>query len=206
MSLARYLCATCQQAEHGMSKISCVFKTKQKSTHDINSCRRCCCGGWWRWRHCCLHTSSHKTAALYIRAGSSQTTEKLSLPPTNVACTMYSNVTYFVLRSIWYHADRHEQWKKVISPVFFFFYDLGLALATKTCPRLPQAFKKVNNSQAFSSEESLFFLSFSFLGATKCRVPQGTLTERFRANIRRSDFVGPILSHIYRPKIILYWN
>ena len=35
---------------------------------------------------------------------------------------------------IWYHADRHDQWKRVAWPVFF-VKDRGLALAPRMCPR-----------------------------------------------------------------------
>ena len=51
---------------------------------------------------------------------------------------------------IWCHTDRHEQWKWVACPVFFHSGPtVGLTLVA-TCPRQPQAFKKVNNGQAFS--------------------------------------------------------
>ena len=47
----------------------------------------------------------------------------------------------------WYHADRHEQWKRVRWPVFFLLRTyVGLALAAKKGPDQSQAFKEVNNS------------------------------------------------------------
>ena len=50
---------------------------------------------------------------------------------------------------IWHHADRHEQWKRATTPVFF-VEDLELALALKMCPGQSQTFKELNNSQAFT--------------------------------------------------------
>ena len=44
---------------------------------------------------------------------------------------------------IWYHVDRHEQWKRVAQPVIF-VKDLGLALAPKNVSG------EVDNNQAFS--------------------------------------------------------
>ena len=75
----------------------------------------------------------------------------------------------------------------------FFVKDLGLALAPKMCPDQSQAFKEVNNSQAFTvgrKKMSLFFLGEPLPGA-----PSHVCTK-FRANIRRTDCVGPILSQI----------
>ena len=55
---------------------------------------------------------------------------------------------------IWYHTDHHEQWRRVTKPVFFLFWDLGLALAAKTCHHRPQqSLKKDNGNQAFPWEE-----------------------------------------------------
>ena len=64
----------------------------------------------------------------------------------------------------------------------FFVKDLGLVLAPKICPDQSQAFKEVNNIKAFTVEP--------LPGA-----PRHVCTK-FRANIRRTDCVGPILSQI----------
>ena len=59
---------------------------------------------------------------------------------------------------MWYHADRRERRKRVTAT--FFVKDLGLALAPKMCADQSQAFKEVNNIQAFtvgSKKKVLFF-------------------------------------------------
>ena len=75
---------------------------------------------------------------------------------------------------------------------------LGLALGAKMCPDQSQAFKEVNNSQAFTAgrkkNDPLFFLDEPLPGA-----PRHVCTK-FRANIRRTDCVGPIESPFLRPK------
>ena len=79
----------------------------------------------------------------------------------------------------------------------FFVKDLGLALAPKVCPGQSQALKKVNNSQAFTvgrKTSDPFFLDEPLPGASR------HVCAKFRANIRRTGCVGPILSQIYRPK------
>ena len=67
----------------------------------------------------------------------------------------------------WYHADRHEQWKRVRWPVFFLLRTyVGLALAAKKGPDQSQAFKEVNNSPAFTvgrkKNEPFFFWTSRF--------------------------------------------
>ena len=65
-------------------------------------------------------------------------------------------------------ADRHEQqWKRVTAT--FFVEDLGLALAPKMCPDQSQAFKEVNNSQAFAigRKKKKCFLNEPLPGAPK---------------------------------------
>ena len=61
---------------------------------------------------------------------------------------------------IWYHADRHEQRKRVTNIASILVKDLGLALAPNMCPDQSQAFKEVNNSQAFQEEENLYISHF----------------------------------------------
>ena len=65
------------------------------------------------------------------------------------------------------------------------------------CPDRSQASKEVGNSQAFTAEEKkcLFFLNEPLPGALR------HVCTNFRANIRRTDCVGPILSQIERPNI-----
>ena len=63
------------------------------------------------------------------------------------------------------------------------------------CPDQSQAFKEVNNSQAFTVGRkkipgTVFFLNEPLPGA-----PSHVCTK-FSVNIRRIDCVGPILSHI----------
>ena len=67
---------------------------------------------------------------------------------------------------IWYHADRHEQWKRVTYLVFV-VEDVGLALAPKMFPDQSQAFSEVNNNQAFTvgRKKSSFF---SGRAASRC--------------------------------------
>ena len=59
----------------------------------------------------------------------------------------------------------------------FFAKDLGLALAPKMCPDQSQAFKKVNNSQAFTvgrkKKDPLFFWTSRF------QVLQGMFVQSF---------------------------
>ena len=89
---------------------------------------------------------------------------------------------------IWYHANRHEQWKSVTKSVFF-AKDLG---PVKMCPDQSQAFNEVNNSQAFTvgrknnDPEPL-------PGA-----PRHVCTK-FRANNRRTDCVGAIYAILSQP-------
>ena len=67
----------------------------------------------------------------------------------------------------------------------FFVKHLGLPLAPKMYPDQSQAFKEVNNSQAFTAEEKingpLFFLEEPFSGAPR------HVGTKFRVNIRRTD-------------------
>ena len=72
-----------------------------------------------------------------------------------------------------------------------FVQGLGLALAANTCPHRRQAFKTVNNGQAFPQEENIFFI---FSEKTGPRYPKAR-QQSFRGNIRRSDCLGPISSH-----------
>ena len=79
-----------------------------------------------------------------------------------------------------------------------FVKDLGLALAPKMCPDQLQAFKEVNNSQGIyrrKKKNDPFFFWTSFLDEPLPGAPRHVCTE-FRANIRRADYVGPILSQI----------
>ena len=74
-----------------------------------------------------------------------------------------------------------------------FFKDLGLALAPKMCSDQSQALNEVNNGKAFSTEKNKnkhFFLNKPLQGAPR------QVCIKFSANIRRTDCVGPILSHI----------
>ena len=80
------------------------------------------------------------------------------LSAMNAACNGYSNVTYFeYLLSYW------PPWTVVEGNVLvasFCVQGLGLARVAKTCPRRPQAFKKVKNGQAFPNEKKVpFFIA-----------------------------------------------
>ena len=71
--------------------------------------------------------------------------------------------------------------------------DLGLALSPKIPPDQSQPFKQVNNSQEFTvgrTKNVFFFLNEPLPGAAR------RVSTKFRADIRRTDCVGPILSHI----------
>ena len=62
-----------------------------------------------------------------MRAGSSISPQFPSV--TNAAHAMATRIS-----DIYYHADRHEQWKRAASPVFL-VKDLELALALKNASR-----------------------------------------------------------------------
>ena len=82
---------------------------------------------------------------------------------TNAACNIYSNVTYSV--SSW------PPWTAEEGDIASFFVkDLGLALAPKMYPDQSQAFKEVNNSQAFAigrKEWPILFLDEPLPGAPR---------------------------------------
>ena len=105
---------------------------------------------------------------------------------TNAACNSYSNVT---LVSIPLTAINGGEGDITI----FFVQGLGLALAAKMCPHRPQAFKKVENGQAFPSE--FFFFHFFFLNEPVTGTPRHAYTF-FRNNLRRIDCVRSIASKI----------
>ena len=89
-----------------------------------------------------------------------------------------------------YHADRHEQQRKRVTHVVSLFVkNLELALAPKMCPDQSQAFEEVNNSQAFTvgrkHQFPIFFRTIPLPGAPK------HVGTKFRANIRKTDCVGP---------------
>ena len=72
----------------------------------------------------------------------------------------------------------------------FFVQDLGLALAPKMCPDQSQAFKEVDNSEAFT-------VGRKRNGTRRFEVLQRMFVQSSkRTNIRRTDCVGPILSQI----------
>ena len=75
----------------------------------------------------------------------------------------------------------------------FFVDDLGLALAPKMCPDQSQAFKLVNNSKASAvgrkTMTHFFFLNEPLQGASR------RVCSKFPQILRRTDSVGPILSH-----------
>ena len=75
-----------------------------------------------------------------------------------------------------------------------FIKGLGLALAPKRCPDQSQAFKEVNNSQEEEKQMTHFVLAEPLPGAPR------HVCAKFRANARRTDCVGPIISQIKRPK------
>ena len=79
----------------------------------------------------------------------------------------------------------------------FVVEDLGLALAPKMCPDQSQAFKEVNNGQGFTVGRKK--MTIFFLDGPLPRAPRHVCTK-FCVNIRKTDCVGPILSHIKRPK------
>ena len=75
----------------------------------------------------------------------------------------------------------------------FFVQDLGLALVAKTCPHRPQAFETVHNGQAFLQRNSCFFSLFLMNEPIADTLRHAY--KRLRAVIRRSDRIGPTLSH-----------
>ena len=82
--------------------------------------------GHFSWVGCALLVHRSSTASQNGRSISTPSTSWFSsVSPQissakNAACNGNSNVTY---QGIWYHADRHEQWKRVTPPVFFFFVE-----------------------------------------------------------------------------------
>ena len=68
-----------------------------------------------------------------------------------------------------------------------FVKGLGLAQAPKMCPDQSQAFKEVNNSQEGKTKKKNFFFRDEPLPGAPRHV-----RTKFRANIRRTDCVGPV--------------
>ena len=52
-------------------------------------------------------------------------------------------------------------------------------------------------------DTATFFVQALGLAPAATTCPPGCVYKNFRANIRRSDSVGPTLSHSYRPKLTL---
>ena len=102
-----------------------------------------------------------------------------------------SNVTYCLL-SCW------PPWTVDEDDIAnFFVKDLGPALAPKMCPEQSQAFKEVNNSQPFTVGffDDPFLLDKPLPGISR------HACTKFRANIRRTDCVAPIVCKILSPEI-----
>ena len=133
--------------------------------------------------------------AYFRRAGASQTTEIFS--PTNTACTIYSNVTYFVLHRPPWTMEEGDM-------ASFFVQDLELALVAKTCPHRSQALKR-SIMVSIAVGKQFFFLSF--LERADCSYCKARLQNVSRNKIwyskiwlRRTSFksclspkAGPIL-------------
>ena len=96
----------------------------------------------------------------------------------------------------------YEQWKRVTFVARLFFKGLGLALASKMCPDQSQAFKEVNNSQAFTVGRKIFH-PFCFLNELLPGAPR-RISTKSSASIRRTECVGLIFSHT--PKSNIHWN
>ena len=110
-----------------------------------------------------------------IRAGSSFSAQS-AVSAVNAACNTHSNVTY--LLSCW------PPWTVGDGGMSSFFVQgLGLALlkVAKSCPHRPQAFKKVNNGQAFPQEKQFF--SFSTERA-HCSYSKACLTKVSRIYLK----------------------
>ena len=71
---------------------------------------------------------------------------------------------------IWYHADRHEQWEESGIVSFCCEGPTTGASAENMCPDQSQAFKEVNNSQAFTvgRKKLRVPIFFSGRGASRC--------------------------------------
>ena len=150
-----------------------------------------------------LHSSSYHHRRMHTsdrsRSRSSRSDElvqvkRRELFPRRMPLTLSTRMS-----NIQYYPDLHEQCTTVTWPKKN--QDLGRALVSKTCPHRPQAFEKVNHGQAFPQENISFFDFFFLNEPIACTLKHAC--TRFRANVRRSDCVGPILCHIYRPKLIL---
>ena len=88
----------------------------------------------------------------------------------HAACNCNSNFTYNIYIHIWYHhVDRHEQWKRVAY--------LGLALAPKHLKYVPTNHRLPKRTGIDGQ---------SLPGAPR------HVRAKLRANIRRTDCVGPI--------------
>ena len=103
---------------------------------------------------------------------------------------------------IQYHTDRHNNGRGWHG--HFFIQDLGLALVAKRVPTDHRPSKRSIMVRRFRSKQHffsrLFFLNEPVVGTLRHAY------KTFRANIRKTDYVGPILRHIYRSKLRLSWN
>ena len=89
---------------------------------------------------------------------------------------------------IWYHSDRHDQYKRVTWSFFVAGPTLGLGTSGENVPPPTAILEKINNINCFRRNEPFSLCS---------RFQVGTPThacKQFRANIRRCDC----------PKLIIY--
>ena len=86
-------------------------------------------------------------------------------------------------------------------PHGFVVQNLGLALVGKTCPHSPPTTGLQKGQCSGVSVGKQFFFWTSQL-----KVLLRHAYRRFRANIRKSDCVGPTLSNLYGAKLIPYWK
>ena len=95
---------------------------------------------------------------------------------------------------VWCHADRHEEWKRVTSPVFCSGPRTGSSGENVSPPTT--GLKKDQYVMVRRFRRQTFFFYIFFLNEPVA----GTLRhacKKFRANIRRSDRVGSLLSHAF---------
>ena len=74
-----------------------------------------------------------------------------------------------------------------------------MAPAAKTRPHRLQAFKKVNNGQAFPQEETMF--SFLVTMYSQFQLPQKHAYKKFRANIRKIRLPRVNIKSFLLPKV-----